>query len=119
MRNRIWWGLVTGVMLVALAATAADVNGIFRGQYTSADGRHHRITFTLKSEGGKVTGTVNGTVNKTAILDGKVNGDEISFDAQWPYGKFHYQGKFSGDELRLTVKAGEYTSEMTAARVTE
>jgi len=119
MRNRIWLMLVAGMILVAFAAAAADVNGIFRGQYTSADGRHHRITFTLKSEGAKLTGTVNGTVNKTAILDGKVSGDEISFDAQWPYGKYHYQGKFSADELKLTVKAGEYTSEMTAARVTE
>jgi hypothetical protein len=119
MTNRIFFWLAVAGMLASLAARAADLNGVFQGRYTSADGRGHRITFTLKSEGAKLTGTVNGTRNKTEILDGKVTGDEISFDAQWPYGRFHYQGKFTAEELKLTVKAGEHVSEMTAQRVTE
>ncbi len=101
------------------AAAAADLSGIWRGIYTSADGRTHRITFTLKVEGGNVTGTAAGTVNKTAILDGRAGGDEISFAAQWPYGRFLYKGKLVGEELRITVQAGEHASQMTALRAPE
>ena len=119
MAKRIGIYIVVVGLLLAMITTAADLSGVWRGQYTSADGRHHRITFTMKIEDGKVTGTVNGTVNKTALLDGKASGDEVDFWAQWPYGKFHYQGKLTGEAILFTVQAGDYKSEMTANRVTE
>jgi len=110
------WAAILGLLL-SVAAAAADLSGTWRGIYTSADGRHHRITFDLKVEGAKVTGTVAGTVNKTSLLDGKASKDEVDFWAQWPYGKFHYVGKLRGDAIQFTVQAGEYKSEMTASRV--
>jgi len=109
--------VVAAGLLLSSAAWAADLNGAWQGQYTSADGRHHRITFNLKIEGDKVTGTVNGTVNKTVLLDGKASGNEVDFWAQWPYGKFHYQGRFTGNAIAFTVQAGDYKSEMTANRL--
>jgi hypothetical protein len=118
MKYRIWFCLAAALLLLCSTASA-EVNGTYRGRYKSADGRTHLLTFVLKAEGANLTGTAAGTVNKTAIADGKVNGEEVSFSAQWPYGKFFYKGKVVGDELKLTIQAGEYTTEMTAQRLTE
>ena len=95
----------------------ADITGKWKAEFTTPDGTPRVNTFTFKVDGNKLTGTVAGTQDETAIQDGKINGDEISFVAERPFGRFTYKGKVSGDEIKLKIEFNDNSFEITAKRV--
>jgi uncharacterized lipoprotein YehR (DUF1307 family) len=111
--------------LVAVVASAADVDGKWKSEVTTPDGQARTSTYTFKADGGKLTGTVSGRQGDTEITEGKISGDEISFVVVRSYGgeerKIQYKGKVSGDEIKLTVTFGpdRPPREMVAKRVKE
>ncbi len=117
MRNRSIWlaGMVAGLLCVAVAA--ADISGKWKAEFSTPDGTQRVNTFNFKMDGGKLSGTVSGTQDETPIQDGKVNGDEISFTAERPFGKFVYNGKVSGSEIKFKVTFNDQSFEMTAKRM--
>jgi hypothetical protein len=96
--------LVFAALTMALAA--ADVTGKWVAQVPGREGQTNETTITLKAEGDKVTGTISGRQGDTAISDGKVSGDSISFNVvremQGNSIKIVYKGKISGDEIKFT-----------------
>src|SRR5262245_60242984 len=98
---------LTACLLMTLAVTATaqdkkpDLNGSWKSSFTNQNGQVRETTFKLKVEGEKVTGTVSGRNNDTAIEDGKVKGDEVSFqvtrEIQGNKVVTKYTGKVSGD----------------------
>jgi hypothetical protein len=117
MRKRLLlWAAAIGV-LWAVVAAAADVNGKWKAEFTTPDGQQRVNTFTFKVEGGKVTGTVQGSQDATPIQNGKVDGDDISFSAERPFGAFSYKGKVGGSEIKFKVEFNGQNFEMTAKRV--
>ena len=117
MRNRSIWlaGILAG--LLCAVAAAADISGKWKAEFSTPDGTQRVNTFTFKMDGGKLSGTVAGTQDETPIQDAKVNGDEISFAAERPFGKFVYSGKVSGNEIKFKVTFNDQSFEMTAKRV--
>ncbi len=104
MRNRIV--AMGAVILLALAsAWAADVTGKWVAQVQGRQGMSEN-TFTFKVEGTTLTGTLATPQGETAISDGKVNGDEISFVIVRKFNenefKILYKGKVAGDEIKFT-----------------
>ena len=91
---------------VGVVAQAADVTGKWTAQVPGRDGQTAEQTFNLKADGEKLTGTVSGRQGDTEISDGKVKGDEVSFNVKMSFQgnemKMVYKGKLSGDELKLT-----------------
>ena len=91
---------------VGVVAQAADVTGKWTAQVPGRDGQTNEQTFNLKADGEKLTGTVSGRQGDTEISDGKVKGDEVSFNVKMSFQgnemKMVYKGKLSGDELKLT-----------------
>jgi hypothetical protein len=102
---------------LAVAAVAADVNGKWKAEFTTPDGTPRVNTFTFKVEGAKLTGTVQGAQDDTPIQNGKVDGDEISFSAERPFGAFSYKGKVGSGEIKLKVEFNGQNFEMTAKRI--
>jgi uncharacterized protein (DUF2147 family) len=111
--------------LLAAVASAADIDGKWKSEYTTPDGQSRTTTYTLKADGDKLTGTVSGRQGDTAITEGKISGDEISFvvvrNFRGEERKMQYKGKVSGDEIKLTVTFGPDMPprEMVAKRVKE
>ena len=81
-----------------------DVTGTWKSSFTNQNSQVRESTFKLKVEGDKLTGTVSGRNNDTAIEEGKVKGDEISFQVTREFNgnKFtaKYTGKVSGDTIK-------------------
>jgi hypothetical protein len=117
MTNRALPRLAAIGVLLVLVAAAADVSGKWKAEFTTPDGTQRVNTFTFKVEGGKLTGTVQGSQDDTPIQNGKVDGDEISFTAERPFGAFSYKGKLGGNEIKLKVEFNGQNFEMTAKRV--
>jgi hypothetical protein len=100
-----------------VAMLAADISGKWKADFQTPDGTARSNTFTFKVDGEKVTGTVAGSQDETPIQDGKVNGDDVSFTAERPFGKFTYKGKVAGGEIKFKVDFGDNSFEMVAKRI--
>jgi len=123
--------LVLAVLIFAIAASAADINGKWVAQVTSPSGSKTERVFIFQASGDKVTGTIAniqvaqatfeekgkpamvGTLktqntDPQAISDGKITGDNLSFTivSQSFMGemKTEYKGKVAGDEIKFTVE---------------
>ncbi len=107
--------------ILAVAAYAADVTGKWVAQVPGRDGGTREITFDLKADGDKLTGTVTSPMGTRDISEGKVNGDDISFVQVFEFNgetrKLVYKGKVSGNEIKFTREfEGRPAQEFTAKR---
>jgi hypothetical protein len=123
--------LILAVLVFAVAANAADINGKWVAQATSPSGSKSERVFTFQASGEKVTGTLaniqvsQATFQETgkpamvgtlktqnadpqAITDGKITGDSISFaivsQGFMVEQRTEYNRKVSGDEIKFTVE---------------
>ncbi len=126
--------LTTILLAFVFAAMAADVNGKWVSEQPSRNGGPPRTTtFNFKADGSTLTGTMSGGMGRggqapadVQISNGKVEGDNISFDVKrnGPNGEItiSYKGTISGDELKLKYSIdmgnGPQEREMTAKRST-
>jgi hypothetical protein len=117
-------------LLVIGGAVRADDKSSPTGTWkytTDRNGTSIDITFKLKAEGEKVTGTVTVMDMETKIEDGKIKDGEISFKIVREAGdnKFEikYTGKVTGDVFKgkreLTRDGQPNTREFEAKRVKE
>jgi hypothetical protein len=94
---------------------AADATGTWSWtQAARGGGADTKITLKLKAEGEKLTGTITqpgrggGAATDTAITDGKVKGDDISFSVVRDMGgnpmTTKYTGKVSADAIKGKVE---------------
>lgn len=114
--------IITTAILCAGSLTAADIDGkwICDKQVGDADGKtySHRSVFTLKNDGGSLTGSVVQTSEapwmrtltgkSLEIGDGKVDGEKFSFKVKIETDKGErtsvYEGTIDGDQLKGTLK---------------
>lgn len=110
------------VLLAAASAAAAGIDGKWVGTVGQSE-----ISFTFKTEAGKITGTLDNAAQPgaTELKDVKLTGDTVSFHVlrtlQETETKVEWTGKLAGDELKLQrgAVAGNAVAEVTAKRVVE
>ena len=103
-------------LVMASVAMAADVTGIWKASMQGPDGQSMELTFNLKADGAKLTGTVTSPMGEMPISEGKVDGDKIEFTVETEQFKVVHKGTFTGDTMKLTADMGGQTMEMTAKR---
>jgi hypothetical protein len=107
--------------LLAVVALAADVTGKWSAEVPGRGGNTQTMAINLKAEGNQLTGTVSGRRGDNPISDGKINGDDISFnvvlDFQGNSIKMIYTGKVAGDEIKFKREVeGRGSTEFIAKR---
>jgi len=104
--------VTTILFVVAFVAMAADVTGKWTYQAPGRGGDMMSVTITLKQDGATLTGSVpgfgrGGQAPPQEISNGKVDGDNISFEVKrtTQNGEFvtKYEGTVSGDTLKLKI----------------
>ncbi len=100
---------VIALVLLAVSAFAADVDGKWTGTISTPNGDFPQ-TFTFKAEGAKLTGSLEFMPGMAIpITDGKVDGNNISFTVNLDFGMpfvLTYTGVVSGNELKVKGEAG-------------
>jgi hypothetical protein len=104
------------LLLVALAAYAADITGKWTWEQAGrGGGAPMSRTLTLKSDGSKLTGSMPGfgppggdAPPAIEISNAKIDGNKISFEVKQSFGDNEfvtkYEGVLNGDELKLKIQ---------------
>jgi len=111
------------VVVVVFAATpmfGADVTGKWTGEASTPNGSF-QLSFSLKQEGTKLTGTLTGPQGDPIdITNGVVDGDKVSFDVSFNGITIHHAGTVQGDVIKVTSKSDQADfsgNELTLKRV--
>lgn len=105
---------------LAVMVYAADVTGKWSFETQGRNGPTTQ-TLNLKQSGSDLTGTLTGgRGGEVQISDGKVDGNNVSFNVvrefQGNKVTIKYSGVMSGDEMKLTIETGRGPQEVTAKR---
>ena len=107
------------VLMVPVAALAADITGTWTAAFDTQVGVQN-YTYTFKVDGSKLTGRVKSQFSDGEILEGTINGDDISFVENLTYEgmplRIVYKGKISGDEIRLSRNVADIATEEAVAK---
>jgi hypothetical protein len=114
----------TALLCFTLVAFAADVTGKWTAEAPGRNGTPQVTTFEFKAAGAKLDGTVTtvrqGAPVSSAITDGKVDGDTITFATTMTMGgnevKLTYTGKVKGETIEITREGGRGPATMTAKK---
>jgi opacity protein-like surface antigen len=96
------------LMLVAVPARAADVDGKWTGSLDTPMGTVP-VGFSFKADGASLSGTTTGPDgSEIAIKNGKVDGNKISFVVSIDFGgmafDLNYTGEVKGDSVEMTME---------------
>jgi hypothetical protein len=95
--------------LLAGSVVAADVNGKWECGVKGPDGVVRPLVATLKADGMKLTGTVNGMNGQPdiEIFDGMNHGEMVMWSSKRPIQngtvQFNYKGTPAGDEMKIDI----------------
>jgi hypothetical protein len=111
------------VLLCLVPAFAANISGKWKASINTGIGEMN-YTFEFKVDGEKLTGkavmSMGDNSSESALTDGVVKGDEISFvetlKVQGQELRCEYKGKISGDEIRGSRQVGSYGNEDFVAK---
>jgi hypothetical protein len=98
--------LMLAAALASVAMLGADVSGKWKGSMPGRDGNTRDVSFNFKADGSKLSGTMMGPMGReTEISDGKVDGDNISFNVKLDLNgtamTIVYTGKVKGEEIDM------------------
>jgi len=65
--------------MICLAVAIAELSGKWTGTITGPDGQDITLTYTIKVDGDKLTGTGESNGNSVNIDDGKITGNDFTF----------------------------------------
>jgi len=87
-------------------AAAADPSGTYKAEVAGRNGNTQTLTINLKADGSSLTGAIVNARGEVAISDGKVDGDNVSFNVKRSFNGnemvMKYKGKIEGDTIKFT-----------------
>ena len=113
--------LSTGLACFALTAFVyfADINGKWSAMLKGPDGNEFPITYTFKSDGATLTGTVTSEIGTFDISDGTVKGDSLWFTANINTMKIKNKGRYYADGDSISLRVGTRSTHTTLKRAAD
>jgi len=107
----------------AAASTATDISGVWHAEFDSQIGLQ-KYDYTLKVDGGKVTGKANSEINdekrETELTEGKLTGDTVFFVEPLKFQdndiRIEYTGKIKDGEIAFHRKVADLATEDFVAK---
>jgi hypothetical protein len=123
MKRSAWLLLAVLVLARATAAFAADITGKWTSSFDTQIGvQNYTYEFVVKD--GTLTGKAKSQNGESAIQEGKVDGDKVSFvenlNFQGMELRITYTGKIvSADEIKFTRNVADFATEELVAKRTK
>ncbi len=107
------------VLFAASTAFGADLAGKWTAVFDTQIGEQ-KYTYDLKVAGDVVTGTANNADGESAIQEGKLKGDTVTFvenaKIQGMDIRIEYTGTIAGDEIKFTRRVADFATETLVAK---
>lgn len=110
-------------LFAVIASNAEGIDGKWKAKMESQMGSME-LTFTFKVDGEKLTGSISTDMGDMDITNGKVTGNEFSFDIDMMGNPIPHKGKLEGDVIKLKAEmpdggpgGGQGPGEMTLTKV--
>ncbi|MXV17980.1 hypothetical protein [Hufsiella ginkgonis] len=104
--------------VICFAAIVADLTGTWKGLIKFGD-QKLELTYKLKAEGEKLTGSIVSSYGEIPLTDGKIAGSDFSYKIDIGGGPQESKGKFMGDSIQITSTFGGNSVTNTFKRVAE
>jgi hypothetical protein len=121
MTRRQWFAVVTLVLGVLVSPVmAADITGKWTASFDTQIGQQN-YTYEFVVKDGALTGKAKSDNGETALQNGKVEGDTVTFVENLTFQgmdiKIEYTGKItSADEIKFTRKVADFATEELVAK---
>lgn len=109
---------IASIFLFVLVCLAADLTGTYKGSVSFQD-RKLDLTYKLKAEGEKLTGSIISEYGELPLSDGKIAGTDFTYKIDVGNGPMEAKGKFMGDSIVITSNFGGMEVKNTFKRVAE
>ena len=127
MTRRIRVSVLGFIAVVVLASAvridaAADITGTWTSSFDTQIGKQN-YTYELVAKGAALTGKIKSDNGASDVLEGKVDGDKVSFVELLKFQDMDIRITYSGtvvsaDEIKFTRQVGEFaTEELVSKRV--
>jgi hypothetical protein len=117
------WLIAVWLVLASMAPmAAADITGKWTSSFDTQIGKQE-YTYDFVVKDSKLTGKMKSNLGESDVLDGKVDGDKVTFGEILKFEgmeiKITYTGKIvSADEIKFTRNVADFaTEELVAKRV--
>ncbi|MBB3968810.1 glycoside hydrolase [Mucilaginibacter phyllosphaerae] len=104
-------------MICLAAAVFADLNGKWTGNLTMSDGNTFPVTYDFKVDGEKLTGTAQSPQGDVNIEDGKIKGDDFTFNVNVNGLDVPHKGKVYPDSVSMNLSISGDPAHFTLKRV--
>jgi hypothetical protein len=113
--------ILTTVALLLLFGAAyayfAGIDGKWAALLKGPDGNEFPITYTFKTDGAVLSGTVTSSIGTFDISDGVVKGDSLWFTANIKTMKIKNTGRYYADGDSISLHVGMRSTHTTLKRV--
>jgi hypothetical protein len=106
------------VFVCVLICFAADLTGTFKGTISIQDNQLE-LTYKLKADGEKLSGSIFSSYGEVPLIDGKISGTDFSYKIDIGNGPMEAKGKFYGDSIVITSNFSGQEIKNTFKRVAE
>jgi hypothetical protein len=100
-----FFSLLALMGVFAFVAAAADISGKWTAEVQGRNGAQ-TVTFNLKADGASLTGNMSTPRGEVALTDGKIDGNNVSFNVvrkmQDNEITMKYKGVVDGDSIKFT-----------------
>ena len=119
MVRRAW---LTALLIVAVLTplSAADITGKWTASFDTQIGKQE-YTYDFVVKDGKLTGKMKSNIGESDVIDGKVDGDKVTFTELLKFEgmevKITYTGTIvSADEIKFTRNVADFATEELVAK---
>jgi hypothetical protein len=114
--------LITIALLFCFGAAYAyfaGIDGKWSAMLKGPDGNEFPISYTFKTSGTTLTGTVTSSIGTFGISDGVVKGDSLSFTANINTMKIKNIGRYYANGDSISLRVGVRLTHTTLTRVAD
>src|SRR5665213_2884776 len=105
MKRKIFTTVALVCCVMVCFAIAADLAGKWTGSIKTPDGNEVPLSYTFKTDSGKLTGIATSPQGDIPISDGKLTGNDFSFNLSFSGTDIKHTGKFypEADSVGLDI----------------
>jgi hypothetical protein len=113
LRRAFVWLVFCAAVSTSLAA--ATVDGTWKGSVNGPNGTLD-LTFVLKTDGERLTGSISSAMGDVAIQNGTVKADVLAFDVDVQGSLIRHTARHAGDQITITATGEWGTTEYVVIR---